>query len=227
MTLRIFPDGDALAAAAAEMIAALVGGGGPVDVGLAGGGTPAATYRHLARMPLDWRGIDAWMTDERHVPPDHPDCNAGMVRVALADLVPMRLHTVPWLESVHESARCYERALPEFLAAGPEGLEPHLVLLGLGEDGHTASLFRECPPPDPARDFVAIEVPGRGWRLTATYGLLGRAHHTVFLVAGERKAEALAAVFSPGSDLPAARVSREARDPVWFVDRAAARLLEP
>ncbi|HAX82596.1 MAG TPA: 6-phosphogluconolactonase [Actinobacteria bacterium] len=225
MTVRVFSDGDALAAAAAEMIAALVGGAGPVDVGLAGGNTPAATYRHLAQMRLDWPRVDAWMTDERYVPPDHPDCNAGMVRATLADRVPMRLHTIPWLESVHESARSYERALPEFLAMGPDGLEPHLVVLGLGEDGHTASLFRECPPPDPARDFVAIEVPERGWRLTATYALLGRAHHTMFLVAGERKAEALAAVLAAGSDLPAARVSREARDPVWLVDRAAARLL--
>jgi 6-phosphogluconolactonase len=107
----------------------------------------------------------------------------------------------------------------------PHRLAPHLVVLGLGEDGHTASLFPECPLPDPSRDFVALEVPGRGWRLTATYGLLSRARHTVFLVTGVRKAGALARVLAGDSDLPAARVAREAPDARWLVDRAAAGLL--
>lgn len=225
MSIRVFTDGDAVAAAAAEMIAALLDGEGPQDLGLAGGTTPGATYRLLSRMPVAWHRVDAWMTDERYVPPDHPDCNAGMVRMALADLVPIRFHEVPWLDSVHESALRYERDLAGLLATGPQGLEPHLVVLGLGEDGHTASLFRECPPADPSRDFIAVEVPGRGWRLTATYALLARAHHTLFLVAGDRKAEALTAALAAASDLPAARVAREAPDPVWLVDRAAARLL--
>jgi 6-phosphogluconolactonase len=225
VTVRVFDDPGALADAAAAEIGSLIAGPGSTDLGLAGGFTPAGTYRALARSSTDWRAVDAWMTDERYVPRDHPDCNAVMVRETLAERVPLRLHEVPWMQSVHDAAREYERVLAGFIRKESQGLAPHVVVLGLGEDGHTASLFRECPPTDPSRDFVAVEVPGRGWRLTATYGLLSRAHHSVFLVAGERKAEALAAVLAGDSDLPAARVAREAPDARWLVDRAAARLL--
>ncbi len=224
LDIRVFPDQAALASAAARVIAdRLESGGG--DVGIAGGGTPRAAYRALASLPLDWHRISGWMTDERHVPLDHPDSNAGMARAAWFDRVSATLHPVPWMESAPEAATAYEALLARLLPAGAAGPEPSLVILGLGADGHTASLFAECPPPGPGRDFVAVAVPERGWRLTASYALLARAQHTVFLACGEHKAAALAAVMSGDSPLPAARVARLSRDPVWLVDRDAAALL--
>jgi 6-phosphogluconolactonase len=102
-----------------------------------------------------------------------------------------------------------------------------MVILGMGSDGHTASLF---PGSDALhatdRDFVATLVPDKGWRLTATLGLLTRSRRILFLAAGEEKASAVAEVLSGGSDLPAAKVTARARDVVWLIDRAAASQLE-
>ena len=227
MVIRILPNADALADAAADEIAQrLSPASGGRDVGLAGGSTPQAAYRRLAERPLPWSEVHAWMTDERHVPIDHPESNAGMAGRALFDHVPATLHTVPWHEAAMEAAAAFERHLASILHLGPAGIEPWLVVLGVGEDGHTASLFPGSPALDAVdRDFVAADVPGRGWRLTATTGLLSRARHTVFIVAGAHKAEILTTVLSDECDLPASRVAREARDPLWLVDGEAARLL--
>ncbi len=227
MTVRIFPDADALADAAADVIAQQLSTmNGRRDVGLAGGSTPTAAYRRLATQPAPWNEVHAWMTDERHVPLDHLDSNAGMARRTLIDHVPATLHTVPWHESAVDAAAAFERHLGSFLHQGPEGLEPWLVVLGIGDDGHTASLFPGSLALDEAkRDFVAVDVPGRGWRFTATLPLLARARSTVFLVSGSGKANILAEVLTETCELPAARVARAAKSPLWLVDRDAARLL--
>jgi 6-phosphogluconolactonase len=101
-----------------------------------------------------------------------------------------------------------------------------MVILGVGEDGHTASLF----PGSEAlgvegRDFVATHVPGKGWRLTATLSLLTRSRRILFLVSGEVKAPVVAEILGGDSDLPAAVVAREARDVAWLIDRDAASML--
>ena len=174
--------------------------------------------------PVDWVNVDAWMTDERHVPIDHADSNAGMARRVLFDHVPAHLHPVPFDNDPKRSAHLYEEQLAAVLPTGDRGSQPSLVVLGLGTDGHTASLFPDCPQPEPGHDYSAISVPGKGWRLTATYDLLARAQHTMFLVCGAHKAEVLAAVLE-GAPLPATRVAGEAPDVLWLVDRAAAALL--
>ncbi|HEX5630402.1 MAG TPA: 6-phosphogluconolactonase [Acidimicrobiia bacterium] len=222
MRLLVLEDADALAARAAAIITEHLAAGG--DIGLAGGSTPEAAYRNLVTAAIDWPRVDAWMTDERHVPMDHPDSNSGMARRVLFGGVAARLHPVPWDDNAITAAHRYEDQLAAFLPAGSSGPEPSLVILGLGTDGHTASLFPDCPQPEPDRNYTAIVVPGKGWRLTATYDLLARARHTLFLVCGPHKAEALAAVLD-GAPLPATRVSMEARDPLWLVDREAAALL--
>ena len=136
MVIRILPNADALAAAAADEIAQrLSPASGGRDVGLAGGSTPQAAYRRLAERPLPWSEVHAWMTDERHVPIDHPESNAGMARRALFDHVPATLHTVPWHEAAMEAAAAFERHLASILPLGPAGIEPWLVVLGVGEDG--------------------------------------------------------------------------------------------
>lgn len=228
MRIRIFDDADRLAEAAAQEIEAWVRLTAPkATIGLAGGATPRATYERLRHMSLPWSEVSAWMTDERFVPIDDPTSNAGMARRALFDHVPASLLEIPWIEDPMAAADRYEKALHTTLDASPNGLKPGLILLGVGEDGHTASLF---PGTDAVtvtdKDFVANWVPQQeSWRLTATLPLLTRARRTMFLVSGEHKAHIVADVLEGDVDHPAAAVSRQSRDAVWLLDRDAASLL--
>lgn len=229
MTIRIFPTPRALAEAAADEVAEWVGEHrSRPTIGLAGGSTPRLAYELLRLKPVPWEGVHAWMTDERHVPGDHPDSNAGMARRALFAGVPATLHEVGWIADPEAAAAAYEAELAEVLPRDPSGrLEPGLVILGIGEDGHTASLFPGSSAMDSTTDdFVATFVEGKGWRLTATRGLLARARRTLFLVTGAAKASVVAEVLSGSSDLPAALVAGASRHPVWLLDRAAASLLD-
>jgi 6-phosphogluconolactonase len=229
MHVRIFSTLEALAEAAADEVAGWLGlDGNGHTLGLAGGTTPRRAYELLADRDLPWQDVTAWMTDERHVPTDHPDSNAGMARRALFDRIPARLLEVPWREDAGEAADHYEAMLGTVLQHDDAGLlVPGMVVLGLGADGHTASLFPSTDALDATdRDFVATLVPDLGWRLTATLGLLTRARRILFLAAGEEKAEAVARVLSGESDLPAARVTAHARDVVWLIDSAAASHLD-
>jgi 6-phosphogluconolactonase len=221
----VFRDAAHLAEAAADEIAAwLTVAGDAPSLGLAGGTTPRATYERLRMLALPWEKIDVWLTDERFVPPGDPDRNDGMARRTLADHVPARFHSVPYLAGdAPASAAAYEEDLATFLPEGSAGLQAGLVLLGVGEDGHTASLF----PGGRAlharhRGFVADEVPGRGGRLTATLPLLVTARRTMFIVSGGRKAEIVGEILEGHPEVPAALVSEQSRDPVWLLDRDAA-----
>ena len=225
LTIHIADDPDALADLAADVIAERLSSAGP-DIGLAGGGTPRSTYRRLSHRQVPWAAVTAWTTDERRVPFDHPESNAGMSQRALFDHVAGTLHAVPWRDSAEEAAAAYERQLAGFLPAGDRGPTPTTVVLGVGDDGHTASLFPDSAALDVTdRDFVAAEVPRHGTRLTATFRLLGRARLTIFLVSGGHKAAIVATILSGDSDLPAARVARAAPEVLWLIDRDAARLL--
>lgn len=227
MTVRIHASPDALADAVADEVEGWLALPDPIrTIGLAGGSTPRAAYEQLRQRSIAWREVHAWMTDERHVPVDDEESNAGMVRRALFDHVAATLHEVPWRERATDAADAYAEELAGFLPPGPGGPQPGLVLLGVGEDGHTASLFPGGTAlEDAEHDYVAVEVPGRGWRLTATLGLLARARRTIFIVSGSHKAEVVAAVIGGDTDLPAAIVARHSRDPVWLLDRDAAGLL--
>jgi len=224
MRIRVFSGSEALADAAADEVEAwLRVVSGPRQIGLSGGSTPRRAYELLAERRIGWADVEGWMVDERHVPTNHEDSNAGMIRRALFDQVPAVLHEVPW-EEAEEAAASYERTLRGLLPAGPNGRpQPGLILLGVGDDGHTASLFPGSPALDELeRDFVAVEVPERGWRLTATLPLLARARRTLFLVSGRHKASIVAEVLEGDSDLPAARVSRASRDALWMLDAESA-----
>jgi 6-phosphogluconolactonase len=227
MHIRIFSTLEALAEAAANEVEGWLDldGNGHI-LGLAGGTTPRRAYELLAERDLPWQEVTAWMTDERHVPTDHPDSNAGMARRALFDRIPARLLEVPWREAASEAADEYETMLGSVLRSEGGQLEPGMVILGMGPDGHTASLFPGSDALDATdRDFVATLVPDKGWRLTATLGLLTRARRILFLAAGEEKAEAVAQVLSGESTLPAAKVTARARDVVWLIDKEAASQL--
>jgi 6-phosphogluconolactonase len=228
MRLRVFSTADNLADVAAEEVAAWVRHDrAHPTIGLAGGTTPRLAYERLRGLRMPWDRAHTWVTDERAVPITHPDSNSGMIRRALFDQVPATFHPVPWTDDAVAAADAYEAELAGFLPVGPGGMQPGLVMLGVGEDGHTASLFPGTAALEEARrGFVANWVPElSAWRLTATLPLLIAARRVVFLVSGARKAGIVAEVLEGDSYLPAAIVTRETRDPVWLLDRDAASQL--
>jgi 6-phosphogluconolactonase len=230
MTIRaveVFDDSEALAAGAAAAIAEqLRDAPGPrVSIGMAGGSSPAATYRQLRGLPCRWERVDAWLSDERYVPLDHRDSNGAMVADALLNHVAatfLRPRWAPWLEP-EESAAHYEAALRSM---HPVEHPPDVILLGLGDDGHTASLFPLTPALSAEhRWYVSNFVPTHeSWRLTSTFELIGLARQVFFIVAGETKAGMVARVINDDG-LPAATVTRGPSPVTWLLDAGAASRL--
>ena len=204
---------------------------GRFAVALAGGSTPKALYELLAtgyRDALDWSRVHAFFGDERCVPPDHEDSNYRMAWEALLSRVPVgSVHRMRGELSPPEAAALYEEEeLAAFFGDRPDF---DLVLLGIGEDGHTASLFPRTPALD-VRDRWAVENPVEKLgttRLTLTVPAINGAREVVFLVTGEGKAEALKEILEGEADprdYPA-KLVRPASAPAWMVDREAASLL--
>jgi 6-phosphogluconolactonase len=222
MEVSVHPDRAALAAAVADIIAARAATG-PATIGLAGGSTPADTYRALHDRHVNWEGVTLWLSDERWVPHDHPDSNGAMALRHLPAAAAGRLLRPPY--SIHlrpeDSAAHYEARLR--LAHGDRA--PDLVLLGMGADGHTASLFPDSPAlhADPSRWFVANLVPSLDtWRLTATPSLLRAADQVLVLVSGEDKAATLAeAVEGPDGRHPVQLLRTATGSVTIHCDRAA------
>jgi len=215
---------------------------GRFAVALAGGTTPRRLYALLAdpaepwRERFPWGQIEVFFGDERHVPPDHPDSNYGMARAALLGKVPIppeRVHRVLAEETEAASAaRDYERELRRVLGA-PAPAVPRLdvALQGLGQDGHTASLFPGVPALEERECLVAapyVEKLG-AHRITLTFPVLEAARTVLFLVSGADKAEPVAEVLEGrGAALPAGRLRPVAGELVWLLDAAAAaRLTRP
>ena len=229
MRVRVFEGPDGIAEFAATTIACkLRAAAGRVTFGLAGGSTPRTTYTRLLQEEVDWSLVDAWVADERWVAPDHPDNNMRMARDILLDRVPARAHPVPWSTEFEpaEAAHRYEQTLVDILPDVNGVPHPDLVLLGIGEDGHTASLFPETAALEVTdRWFVANWVSDKdAWRLTATLSLLHAARDIIFLASGGSKAAPLARILQ-GDDqppLPARLVLEGAADVTWLIDRAAA-----
>lgn len=189
----------------------------PLSIALAGGTTPRPFYELLAveAAAHPWRDVDVVFGDERCVPPDHPASNYRMAFTALLSKVDARVHRMPG-ESC--DAEAYEHTLARVFEPGVPHID--LALLGLGEDGHTASLF----PGDPAVDenerlVVRVERPDHP-RLTLTVPVLSAAGLVLFLVSGEAKREALRRLMAGDRGIPAALV--EAEHVVVLADRTAA-----
>jgi 6-phosphogluconolactonase len=230
--LLVADDLDALVSATAarirEVAAAAVTARGRFRVALAGGTTPRALYPKLVD-GVDWTRADVFFGDERVVPADDPQSNYRMARETL--LAPARVpdaNVFRWhTESadLDAAARAYEQALN----ARPVPPLLDLALLGLGPDGHTASLF----PGTSAlavedRLAVPVDVPALGaQRLTLTYPVFLEAGEVFFLVTGRDKRAALADVVRPGSTLPAARIINRPGSTSIFCDRDAARDITP
>jgi len=195
---------------------------GVFRVALAGGSTPQALYEALAGAAIDWSSVEFFWSDERFVPASDPQSNEGMARRALLGRVGVR-HVFPMVAA----------ATPEACAARYESLLPaalDLVLLGLGEDGHTASLFPGEPAVrERARKAIAARAPvGVPDRITLSAAYINRARLVWFLVSGAGKAQALARVLHGPEDhdaTPAQAVARHAPEVEFFVDAAACSLL--
>lgn len=209
-----------------------IGERGRFVVALAGGSTPIATYELLAkdaRDSVDWSKVHVFFGDERTVPPDSEDSNFKMADDALLSHVsPASVHRMRGELDPARAAEEYERELSEFF--GGERPVFDLIHLGIGDDGHTASLFPNTDALD-VSDRIAVENRVEKldtMRLTLTKETINAARAVVFLVAGEGKAGALEKILKSNADpheFPS-KLIRPAGGPVWMLDRAAASKLE-
>lgn len=238
MDTRIFQDGDALSRAALEELQRIVSDAvkerGRFAIALAGGHTPAKLYQMWAQtgkgaMRTPWERVHLFWGDERYVQRDDPASNYRMARESLIAHVPIpkeNVHAMPTdAPQPEKAAEAYEAELRRFFGAAPPAFD--LQLLGLGVEGHTASLFPGSPALEEKERWVtAVEAPAKPpQRLTLTLPVLNQGRNTFFLVVGEDKRKIIAALrgdaSSGPSPYPAARI--QPRGPVvWFLDKAAA-----
>ena len=212
----------AAAAWLGEAIRGSVDGRGKCSIGLAGGSTPRPVYWVLAQAPfrstVPWDRVWAYFGDERAVPPDHPDSNYGSAREALLRHVPIpegRVFRMPAERADREIAAAeYSRLLPDRL---------DILILGVGTDGHTASLFPGSPALDESvRRVVAVIGPKPpAARLTITPPVIAAAREVLVMVRGEEKASVVSRALQ-GPYAPRNLPAQLAREGTWLLDRAAA-----
>lgn len=226
----------ALAAAAADLFAErasqAIAEKGRFEVALSGGSTPKQLYMLLAnRRDIDWPQVHIFWGDERAVSPDHPESNFGMVKETLLEQVPAtHIYRIEAERGAEEAAAAYQRILQDRFGEGNPPLFD-LVLLGLGGDGHTASLFPGSDALQPAHGqwVAATSMPSAGVdRVTLTVPAINAAQLVVFLVSGAAKAQVVADVLdreTPQSTYPAQLIAPERGNLIWLVDSAAAAKL--
>jgi 6-phosphogluconolactonase len=234
--LMVFPDLEQMSAAAADLLAAAVQRAtlheGEARVALSGGSTPKRLFQLLAEGPwrtgIPWDKVHFFWADERAVPPDDPASNYRLAAENLFSKVNVpeaNIHRMRGELDPREAADLYEAELRRTF--GDRRL--HMALLGMGEDGHTASLFPGTPALEESdRWAVANPVEKLGeTRITLTLPFLAEADELLFLVSGESKAEALHQVLEDGgnSPYPAGALLRCKPDSTWILDKAAASLL--
>ena len=224
----------AAAGALAEIARAALRERGVFTLALAGGDTPRRLYQRLAADGgVDWARAELFFGDERPVPPEHPDSNYGMARATLIAPLAIAAARVHRIEAeradLDAAARDYEAEIVRVAGRGPDAAAPRLdlVLLGMGPDGHTASLFpRTAALAETRRLVVANDVPQLATRrITITFALIEQARRVLVLVCGESKADALAQVWEGPWDperWPSQRLRDGGERVTWWVDAAAA-----
>jgi len=242
-TIQIFPDQAALTLAVAEAFVRAaeqaVAARGRFLVALAGGGTPQALHELLARPPyrdrLPWAHMSIFWGDERCVPPDHAESNYHQAQRALLDKVPVPVETVHRVRGEWQpgaAAEDYVEQLREVAEPGRTWPRFDWIFLGLGGDGHTASLFPGSPLPTP-QDAAAIAVTGDyqgrpAQRVTLTPKVFNSARAVAFLVTGQNKAGTVAATLTGQRDplrWPAQRIDPDSGILTWWLDADAATQL--
>ena len=238
-TVRIFKDAVELSRAAADLFVTLavqsIRERGRFLVALSGGSTPMALYRLLAREPIDWTRIHVFWGDERLVPPEDAENSYGQAREALLKHIPIpteNIHRVASELDPVAAARDYASILREFAAPPLDWPRFDLVLLGLGEDGHTASLFPGSPV-DATEPVIAVTAQYQGRparRVTLTPLVFNAARQVIFLVTGANKAVTLRGVFddyNSSEQIPAKRIQPADGQVTWLVDKAAGKEIKP
>lgn len=233
-TLRIYDDLAQMSRAAADFLCeTALRKDGQVLIALSGGETPKPMYQLLGQDPvktrMPWERVQWILGDERFVPPSSPDSNYGMARSAFLDHVPVpeaNVHPVPTDGlTLDEAAKRYEATLKGLYGGDVLRIDRPLLdvtLLGLGPDGHTASLLPGQPVLTETKRWVAPVPHGRPQpRVSLTYPALDSSRIVAFLVAGEEKRDILNRVLSGDTSVPAGQI-RPIGDVIWFTDRAAA-----
>ncbi|MCB9451616.1 MAG: 6-phosphogluconolactonase [Anaerolineaceae bacterium] len=237
--IRILPDKTELMQAAAQLVVQTaeeaIAKRGRFSMALSGGSTPRGLYTLLTAAPyreqIKWANVHLFWGDERCVPPDDADSNYRMTRESLLDHVPLppeNIHRMQGELPPEEAAAAYEHELTGFFGQST----PHfdLILLGMGDDGHTASLFPHTAALDEHQKWVtANHVPQKGvWRLTLTRPVINAARQVTFLISGAEKAarlrEVLYGVHQP-HHLPSQFIHPVDGDLIWLLDRATASQL--
>lgn len=246
--IEVLPDAQRLADAVAHLFVSAasdaIDARGRFVVSLSGGSTPRSVYERLAAEPcasrVDWSRVHILWGDERCVPPDHESSNYRMALEALLDHVPVpqaNVHRIRGEDDPAEAALAYERLLRELLRTpiGPPQTAPgfrfDLVLLGLGEDGHTASLFPGSASLEVHDRWVVADYvrPVSMWRVSLTATVINAAAQVVFVVSGGAKAAIVRQVLegpAQAHELPAQLIVPAAGHLLWFLDTAAAEGLQ-
>jgi len=230
--IEVLPDKSALIARARELcvetIQNAVTARGRCAIALAGGGTPKPLYEQLAGEALPWEQLHVFWGDERYVSPDHPDSNQLMARTAWLDSIPIpatNVHPMPTAgaDPVADAERAEAELRAAFGLAAGDIPTFDLILLGIGDDGHTASLFPHTPALNVHDRLVTVGNKGDNQRLTLTVPVLNAARRVLFLVAGANKRPALAEILGTTGDAAAfpARLVQPTGELRWLLDAAA------
>lgn len=205
---------------------------GRATLALAGGSTPKPLYEALAQHSLPWNAIHVFWGDERYVPPTDPDSNEGMARQAWLDPVafpPENIHPMPTdAADPAIAAEQHDQHLRQFFQVAPgEFPALDLILLGMGDDGHTASLFPHTAALEVRDRLITVGQKAGQPRLTFTAPFINQAHHVLFLVAGAGKQSALEQVLAPTGDADTypSRLIQPQGELHWLLDEAAAATL--
>ncbi len=238
-TIKIFKNANELAQALAgdfqEAVDQAVAENRNLNIALSGGSTPALFCQKLAssshREKINWRQVHLFWGDERCVPPDHPDSNYGMTRKNLLDHIAIpaeNIHRIFGENDPGDEAKRYAAEIERWLPLTQTGWPQFdWILLGLGADGHTASIF---PGSDVVADqtnicAVAVHPETKQKRITLTLPAINHAKRISFLVTGENKAEMVAKVLSGNESLPASLVQPNQCILEWYLDEQAGKLL--
>jgi 6-phosphogluconolactonase len=203
-----------------------------ITVALSGGSTPQHLYSLLAspdyKDQIPWSNVELFWGDERCVPPDHPESNFRMAQEALLSKIkipPQNIHRMRGEQETQAAAAEYEKELQKIFGLNSGALPRFdLILLGIGEDGHTASLFPGSEALNETKHLVVAPFVAKlnSYRLSLTLPVLNNAANVWFLVMGASKADAVKQALSASSDLPAARVQPVNGHLTWYITRDAA-----
>jgi len=237
---KTFPSPEKLAVHLAEEFKQLSNSSGghqeKIHIALSGGSTPKILFRLLAQPPcrnkINWERLHIYWGDERCVPPDHPESNYGMTRQNLLQYIEIpksNIHRIKGELAPVEAANLYSTEIQQNVPPGEDGfLRFDLILLGMGEDGHTASLFPGSGVLRIKDKICAVAVhPVSGQkRVTLTLPVINHAKKVAFMVAGETKRIVVSEIFSRAAgfdNYPAAHVSPVQGELIWLLDRATAK----